>query len=67
MKTPAELIKAYLKRTKMKKLHFCRQCHIHRASLYKYLHGEPIHPFKARAIEYGTNKELLAEDLIRKI
>lgn len=66
MKTPAELIQAYLTSSGISKTDFCRRCHIHRSSLHKYLKGEPIHPLKAMGIQFGTDKKLKVEDLIQK-
>jgi len=66
MKTSAQLIEEYLVNSGITKVQFCKDCHIHRSSLHKYLKGEPIHPLKARGIENGTNKKLKAEDLIGK-
>lgn len=65
MKTPTEILQEYLDRTKIKKIHFCKRCKIHRSSLDKYLKGEPIHPYKAKCIEIGTFFEIKASELVK--
>jgi len=65
MKTPAEIIQAYLTLMGMKKIDFCKRCRIHRSSLDKYLKGEPIHPYKAKGIEMGTLGAIKVKELIK--
>lgn len=56
-KKSADTIKHFFDRYKLPKTKFCELTGVSRASLYKYLAGEPIHPKKAQAISEAIKKQ----------
>lgn len=53
----AQTIRYLLSKCQLSKAKFMRLTGISHASVYKYLRGSPIHPFKARQIKEAIERE----------